>query len=85
LLIFADGYHDAVNLRDQWKWSSPLEGLRAGIVLHRLEGIVRAKVCGSSARMRRCVLLVISSATRSIAAEYVVTITMLSAGTIETV
>jgi transcriptional regulator with PAS, ATPase and Fis domain len=41
---FADGYHDAVSLRDRSKWSNPLEGLRAGVVLHRLEGIVRAEI-----------------------------------------
>jgi DNA-binding NtrC family response regulator len=41
---YADGYHDAVSLRDRLKWSTPLEGLRAGIVLHRLEGIVRAEI-----------------------------------------
>ena len=41
---YADGYHDAVSLRDRSKWSNPLEGLRAGIVLHRLEGIVRAEI-----------------------------------------
>jgi DNA-binding NtrC family response regulator len=41
---FADGYHDAVSLRDRSKWSNPLEGLQAGIVLHRLEGIVRADI-----------------------------------------
>ena len=41
---YADGYHDAVSLRDRSKWSSPLEGLRAGIVLQRLEGIVRAEI-----------------------------------------
>ena len=41
---YADGYHDAVSLRDRWKWSTGLEGLRAGIVLHRLEGIVRAEI-----------------------------------------
>lgn len=41
---YADGYHDAVSLRDRSKWSSPLEGLRAGLVLHRLEGIVRAEI-----------------------------------------
>src|SRR3954469_25859077 len=40
---YADGYHDAVSLRDRSKWSTPLEGLRAGVVLHRLEGIVRAE------------------------------------------
>jgi DNA-binding NtrC family response regulator len=39
---FADGYHDAVNLRDRSSWTDPVEGLRAGAVLHTLEGIVRA-------------------------------------------
>src|SRR6187455_228075 len=28
---YADGYHDAVSLRDRTKWSNPLEGLQAGI------------------------------------------------------
>ena len=41
---YADGYHDAVSLRDRSKWASPLDGLRAGAVLHRLEGIVRAEI-----------------------------------------
>ena len=41
---FADGYHDAVSLRDRSRWSNPLEGLQAGLVLHRLEGIVRAEI-----------------------------------------
>jgi DNA-binding NtrC family response regulator len=41
---YADGYHDAVSLRDRSKWETPLEGLRAGVVLHRLEGIVRAEI-----------------------------------------
>jgi len=41
---YADGYHDAVSLRDRSNWSSPLEGLRSGLVLHRLEGIVRAEI-----------------------------------------
>ena len=41
---FADGYHDAVSLRDRSTWSSPLDGLRAGVILHRLEGIVRAEI-----------------------------------------
>jgi DNA-binding NtrC family response regulator len=41
---FADGYHDAVNLRARSKWSSPVDGLRAGAMLHTLEGIVRADV-----------------------------------------
>ena len=41
---YADGYHDAVSLRDRSKWATALEGLRAGAVLHRLEGIVRAEI-----------------------------------------
>jgi DNA-binding NtrC family response regulator len=41
---FADGYHDAVNLRARSNWNSPVEGLRAGAMLHTLEGIVRADV-----------------------------------------
>ena len=41
---FADGYHDAVSLRDRSRWATPLDGLRAGIVLHSLEGIVRAEI-----------------------------------------
>lgn len=39
---YADGYHDAVSLRGRSNWTTPLEGLRAGAALHRLEGIVRA-------------------------------------------
>src|ERR687889_2580225 len=41
---YADGYHDAVSLRDRSHWANPLEGLRAGVILHRLEGIVRAEI-----------------------------------------
>jgi DNA-binding NtrC family response regulator len=41
---FADGYHDAVNMRGRSAWSDPLDGLRAGAVLHTLEGIVRVDV-----------------------------------------
>ena len=41
---FADGYHDAVNLRARSNWGSPVDGLRAGAMLHTLEGIVRADV-----------------------------------------
>ena len=41
---YADGYHDAVSLRDRSRWANPIDGLRAGAVLHRLEGIVRAEV-----------------------------------------
>jgi DNA-binding NtrC family response regulator len=39
---FADGYHDAVSLRDRSAWSDPVEGLRTGAVVHTLEGIVRS-------------------------------------------
>ena len=41
---YADGYHDAVSLRDRSKWDSVVDGIRAGAVLHRLEGIVRADI-----------------------------------------
>ncbi len=41
---YADGYHDAISLRDRSKWPAPVDGLQAGVVLHRLEGIVRAEV-----------------------------------------
>ena len=41
---FADGYHDAVNLRERSKWTDPLDGLRAGAMLQTLEGIVRVEV-----------------------------------------
>lgn len=41
---YADGYHDAVNLRDRSAWADPVEGLHAGAALHTLEGIVRARI-----------------------------------------
>jgi DNA-binding NtrC family response regulator len=41
---FADGYHDAVSMRDRVTWSSPRDGIRSGATLHSLEGIVRAEV-----------------------------------------
>jgi DNA-binding NtrC family response regulator len=41
---YADGYHDAVSLRERSLWTDPIDGLRAGITLHRLEGIVRAEI-----------------------------------------
>ena len=41
---FADGYHDAVSLRDRSSWTDPVDGLRAGVTLHRLEGIVRGEI-----------------------------------------
>ena len=40
---FADGYHDAVNLRERSNWTDPLDGVRAGAMLQTLEGIVRAE------------------------------------------
>lgn len=39
---YADGYHDAVNLRERSSWANPIEGLRAGVALLTLEGLVRA-------------------------------------------
>jgi transcriptional regulator with PAS, ATPase and Fis domain len=39
---FADGYHDAVSLRDRSDWTNPVDGLRTGAVVHTLEGIVRS-------------------------------------------
>src|SRR5687767_9749805 len=41
---FADGYHDAVNLRERSKWTNSVDGLRAGAMLQTLEGIVRVEV-----------------------------------------
>jgi DNA-binding NtrC family response regulator/predicted hydrocarbon binding protein len=41
---YADGYHDAVSLRERSQWTDPVDGLRAGVTLHRLEGIVRAEI-----------------------------------------
>jgi DNA-binding NtrC family response regulator len=41
---FADGYHDAVNLRERSKWIDPVDGLRAGAMLQTLEGIVRVEL-----------------------------------------
>jgi DNA-binding NtrC family response regulator len=41
---FADGYHDAVNLRERSTWANPLDGIRAGATLQTLEGIVRVEV-----------------------------------------
>ena len=32
---FADGYHDAVNLRERSRWTDPVEGLRAGACFTR--------------------------------------------------
>ena len=41
---YADGYHDAVNLRERFHWRTPIEGLGAGTILHTLEGIVRSEI-----------------------------------------
>jgi DNA-binding NtrC family response regulator len=41
---YADGYHDAVSLRDRLRWRDPIEGFRAGAALHTLEGIVRGEI-----------------------------------------
>ncbi|HEX5475429.1 MAG TPA: sigma 54-interacting transcriptional regulator [Vicinamibacterales bacterium] len=41
---YADGYHDAVAMRDRTPDANPLEVLRSGAVLHGLEGIVRAEL-----------------------------------------
>ena len=41
---FADGYHDAVSLRDHFKWADPLDAVRAGPALHTLEGLVQAEM-----------------------------------------
>jgi transcriptional regulator with PAS, ATPase and Fis domain len=39
---YADGYHDAVSLRDHFGWHEPLGAFRASLALLRVEGIVRA-------------------------------------------
>ena len=41
---FADGYHDAVNLRERSTWADAEALVRAGAVLQTLEGIVRVEV-----------------------------------------
>ncbi len=41
---FADGYHDAINLRDQAGKRGPTDRVRAGARLQALEGIVRAEM-----------------------------------------
>jgi len=38
---FADGYHDAVSLRDRSPSANPVEAFRTGTIVHSLEGIVR--------------------------------------------
>ncbi len=40
---YADGHHDAMSLRTRWQWADPLDGLRAGMELQRLEGTVRTR------------------------------------------
>jgi hypothetical protein len=49
---YADGYHDAVSLRDRLRWRDPLEGFRAGASLHTLEGIVHAEIVVPSTTRR---------------------------------
>src|SRR5215210_2839991 len=41
---YADGYHDAVNMRERSGWKDPMEGLRVGAVLFTLEGIARVEI-----------------------------------------
>ena len=41
---YADGYHDAVNMRGRSDWADPLDGIRAGAVLYTLEGIARVEI-----------------------------------------
>ena len=41
---YADGYHDAVNMRERSRWTDPVDGLREGAVLYTLEGIARVEV-----------------------------------------
>src|SRR5438093_12137909 len=50
---YADGYHDAVSLRDRSQWASPLDGLRVGAILHTLEGIVRSEIKEAPTTPRR--------------------------------
>jgi DNA-binding NtrC family response regulator len=40
---YADGYHDAVSLHEYFGWDNPLDGVRAGLKIHTLEGIVHAQ------------------------------------------
>ena len=41
---YADGYHDAVNMRERSAWKDPIDGIRAGAVLYTLEGIARVEI-----------------------------------------
>ena len=41
---YADGYHDAVTMREREPAADPIEAIRNGTVLHTLEGIVRSTV-----------------------------------------
>src|SRR5688572_4590614 len=41
---YADGYHDAVTLRDRAAAADPLEAIRNGADLHTLEGIVQSRL-----------------------------------------
>jgi DNA-binding NtrC family response regulator len=40
---YADGYHDAVSLQEHVGWDNPLDGVRTGLKIHTLEGIVHAE------------------------------------------
>ena len=39
---YADGYHDAISLRERLQWTDPMAGVAAGTKLQSLEGIVHA-------------------------------------------
>ena len=68
---YADGFHDAIGLRDRSNWPSPLDGLRAGAVLHRLEGIVRAEITGlEHERSRASSRRTSSGTTRTVAEQH---------------
>jgi DNA-binding NtrC family response regulator len=41
---FTNGYRDAVSLRAEVPWVDPLDGVRLGAMLHRIEGAVHADV-----------------------------------------
>ena len=41
---YADGYQDAVSLRDRLRPNDPLEHVKTGPILHTLEGIVHAEI-----------------------------------------
>jgi DNA-binding NtrC family response regulator/predicted hydrocarbon binding protein len=41
---YADGFHDAVNMRDRSRGEDPMDAIRAGAVLYTLEGIARVEI-----------------------------------------